>query len=109
MDRDDVERWVLLGLSFIGCGIAIWMMLHGHGIWTDAEDPSGTGGSGLGFGGLWYMCIGGFWMVCGFRLVLVSGQGLVTGINVEFLPREQWIEQDLDAVSVLPQEEDSDD
>ncbi len=104
MDWDGVHSRILLGLSFIGCGIAIWMMLHGYGIWTDAEGPTGTGGSGLGIGGLWFMCIGGVWMLCGFILVIIAGQGLITGVIVEFLPQEQGVEHDLNAVPTSTEE-----
>ena len=102
MDRDDVGSWVLLGLSFIGCVLAIWMMMHGHGIWNA---PVGSHSAGLGFEGLWNVCIGGVWMICGFLLVLVAGQGLITGVIVGFLPREQWEEYSLDSVSVITNDE----
>ena len=104
MDWDQVGRRILLGLSFIGCVVAIWIMMHGYEI---AGTPEGdVAGMGLP---LFNASIGCFWMVCGFILVLLAGQGLITGVIVEFLPREKWVEHDLDAVSVLPQEEDSDD
>ena len=103
MDRGDVGRWVLLGLSFMGCVLAIWMMVHGWGV-------SGTSDDTHGFGlPLFNFFVGFVWMVCGLILVIIAGQGFITGVIVAFLPREQWVEHDLDAVSVLPQEEDSDD
>ena len=106
MDWDHIVGRILLGLSLIGTGIAIWMMIHGHGIWNTpaASDPGGMGFSGLG-----NVCIGGIWMLCGFLLVLIAGQGVVTGVIVEFLPREQWVEHNLDNVSVLTQEDESED
>ena len=106
MDRDDVGNWVLLGLSFMGCVLAIWMMLHGHGIWNT---PVGGHSAGLGFEGLGNVCIGGVWMLCGFLLVLLAGQGLVAGIIVAFIPRDEWVENNLDNVPVLTQEDDSGD
>ena len=104
MDRDDVGNWVLLGLSFMGCVLAIWMMMHGHGIWNT---PVGGHSAGLGFEGLGNVCIGGIWMLCGFLLVLLAGQGLVAGIIVAFIPRDEWVENNLDKVPVLTQEDDS--
>ena len=102
MDWDGVHSRILLGLSFIGCGIAIWMMLHGYGIWNT---PAGTNSSaGLGIGELWYVCIGGIWMLCGFILVIAAGQGLITGVIVEFLPQEQGVEHDLNAVPTSTEE-----
>ena len=107
MDWDQVGSRILLGLSFIGCVVAIWMMLHGHEI---SGTPTGaTDAGGLSYNGLENICTGIVWMICGFILVLLAGQGLITGVIVEFLPREKWVEHDLDAVSVLPHEEDSDD
>ena len=106
MDRDDVGNWVLLGLSFMGCALAIWMMLHGHGIWNT---PVGGHSAGLGFEGLGNVCIGGVWMLCGFLLVLLAGQGLVAGIIVAFISREEWVENNLENVPVLTQEDDSGD
>ncbi|MFL2946552.1 MAG: hypothetical protein ACJZ4J_00070 [Candidatus Poseidoniales archaeon] len=106
MDRDDVGNWVLLGLSFMGCVLAIWMMMHGHGIWNT---PVGSHSAGLGFEGLGNVCIGGVWMFCGFLLVLIAGQGVVAGAIVAFIPREEWVENNLDNVPILTQEEDSDD
>ena len=106
MDRDDVGNWVLLGLSCMGCALAIWMMLHGHGIWNT---PVGGHSAGLGFEGLGNVCIGGIWMLCGFLLVLLAGQGLVAGIIVAFIPREEWVENNLENVPVLTQEDDSGD
>ena len=104
MDWDGIGSRILLGLSFIGCVIAIWMMVHG---WEIARTPDyDTAGFGLP---LFNFFVGFVWMVCGLILVLLAGQGFITGVIVEFLPREQWVEHDLDTVSVLPQEEDSDD
>ena len=106
MDRDDVGNWVLLGLSFMGCVLAIWMMMHGHGIWNT---PVGGHSAGLGFEGLGNVGSGGFWMLCGFLLVLLAGQGLVAGIIKAFIPREEWVENNLENVPVLTQEDDSGD
>ena len=102
VDRGVVGRWILLGISFTGCVVAIWMMMHGHGIWNT---PVGGHSAGLGFEGLGNVCIGGVWMICGFLLVLVAGQGLITGVIVGFLPREQWEEYSLDSVSVITNDE----
>ena len=108
MDREDGGRWILLGLSFTGCVLAIWMMLHGHEI--SGTPTGGSDGAGLCMlCGLENVCGGFVWMSCGFILVLLAGQGFITGVIVAFLPREQWVEHDLDAVSVSPQEEDLDD
>ena len=108
MDRDQVGSRILLGLSFIGCVVAIWMMLHGYGI--SGTPTGGSDGAGLCMlCGLENVCVGFVWMSCGFILVLLAGQGFITGVIVAFLPREQWVEHDLDAVSVSPQEEDLDD
>ena len=108
MDREDGGRWILLGLSFTGCVLAIWMMLHGHEI--SGTPTGGSDGAGLCMlCGLENVCVGFVWMSCGFILVLIAGQGFITGVIVAFLPREQWVEHDLDAVSVSPQEEDLDD
>ena len=101
MDWDGVHSRILLGLSFIGCGIAIWMMVHGYGIWNT---PATASSAGLGIGELWYWCIGGVWMLCGFILVIIAGQGLITGVIVEFLPQEQGVEHDLNAVPTSTEE-----
>ncbi len=104
MHRGDVGRWVLLGLSFMGCVLAIWMMLHGHEI--SGTPTGGSDGAGLCMlCGLENVCVGFVWMTCGLILVLLAGQGLVTGIIVAFLPREQWVEHDLDGVAVLTDDE----
>ena len=108
MGWDQVGSRILLSLSFIGCVVAIWMMLHGYGI--SGTPTGGSDGAGLCMlCGLENVCVGFVWMSCGFILVLLAGQGFITGVIVAFLPREQWVEHDLDAVSVSPQEEDLDD
>jgi hypothetical protein len=103
MDREYVGRWILLGISFTGCVLAIWMMLHGHEI---LGTPTGaTDAGGLSYGGLENVCVGFVWMVCGLILVIPAGQGLITGVIVGFLPREQWEEYSLDSVSVITNDE----
>ena len=102
MDREDVGKWLPLGLSFMGCVLAIWMMLHGHEI---SGTPTGySDAGGLSYAGLENVCVGFVWMLCGFLLVLLAGQGLVAGIIVAFIPRERWVEHDLDAVPTSTEE-----
>jgi hypothetical protein len=104
MDRGDIVRWVLVGLSFAVCVVAIWMMVHG---WEIAGTPDAdVAGMGLP---LFNFFVGFVWMLCGLILVLLAGQGLITGIVVGFLPREQWEEHDLDNVPVSTQEDGSSD
>lgn len=40
-----------------------------------------------------------------FPFGTLAGQGLITGVIVGFLPREQWEEYSLDSVSVITNDE----
>ena len=64
----------MMVISTIGCGIAIWIMMHGYEI---AGTPEGdVAGMGLP---LFNASIGCFWMVCGFLVFFTASSLVVSG------------------------------
>jgi hypothetical protein len=67
----------MMVISAIGCLATIWMMMHGYKIMTGPEINGDT--AGLGYGGLFHWCIGGFWMCGGLIGLSIASSLVVSG------------------------------